>query len=603
MSKAAPHNFESNLGLQTCTSFSKAPSRKLQTNAAAGGPLPFPKPKAPALSLSHKIVVPPLLADAKPAGLSFPSPKKRPLSLECRAGPMSRCEQPQHEPKLLPAKGRSPFATVMPDFTPSTDLRLYHVRLIREYLTRYQDASQLAKQLKSSAYPDEHLHNMLHVYSDQTIHRYLKTWKRFVEFCDACRWSPPDVPVPQFADCLRELCNRTKAVKAPYVNFLRGVSWAAKFFGFPKLLETLKSELIRSYLFSSVKIGISESITPAPVFLASVLETVVHDPQTPAALCILAGAFLLMFYAGLRFSDIQRCKLCSLHEEHGMLRGKAWKSKNSKQGFAFAAITCGLRGSHTVNWASKFLTKLRAFWETWSSDTGQVYDPTFLVPDIRGPAFFMFARPMHLVRATNLLRYFVSQAQMATPTQAITVHGLKSGLIAIANQLALDPSWIAQQGHHKPQGSTFRYSRDDTWLQVHLQIAIMARLQTGWKPSTPLLRGAGPPIPSEHFGMRLEPLSWSFLIPDSPCPPVNFDDQPDSDSDSSSSESSSSSSDDDMFLLNSFSRTAHRAKFDANHKAIPACGALLSLPGRYYQQSEDIPEGYQLCANKACRCE
>ena len=61
MSKAAPHNFESNLGLQTCTSFSKAPSRKLQTNAAAGGPLPFPKPKAPALSLNHKIVVPPLV--------------------------------------------------------------------------------------------------------------------------------------------------------------------------------------------------------------------------------------------------------------------------------------------------------------------------------------------------------------------------------------------------------------------------------------------------------------------------------------------------------------------------------------------------------------
>ena len=137
------------------------------------------------------------------------------------------------------------------------------------------------------------------------------------------------------------------------------------------------------------------------------------------------------------------------------------------------------------------------------------------------------------------------------------------------------------------------------WLQVHLQITIITRLQAGWKPSTPLLRGAGPPIPSEHVGMRPEPLSWSFLIPDAPCPLLDFIDQPDSDSDSSSSESSSSSSNDEMFLLHAFSRTAHRAKFDAHHKAIPACGALLTLPGRYYLQSEDIPEGYQLCANKA----
>ena len=105
--------------------------------------------------------------------------------------------------------------------------------------------------------------------------------------------------LPQFADCLRELCNRTKAVKAPYVNFLRGVSWAAKFFGFPKLLDTLKSELIRSYLLSSAKIGISESITPAPVFLASVLESVVHDPQTPPAVCILAGGISIDILCGL----------------------------------------------------------------------------------------------------------------------------------------------------------------------------------------------------------------------------------------------------------------------------------------------------------------
>jgi hypothetical protein len=36
---------------------------------------------------------------------------------------------------------------------------------------------------------------------------------------------------------------------------------------------------------------------------------------------------------------------------------------------------------------------------------------------------------------------------MATPTQAITVHGLRNGLVAIANrvQLAPEPSGIAQQ--------------------------------------------------------------------------------------------------------------------------------------------------------------
>ena len=141
ISQASPDTFEPNLALQICTSFSKAPSRRLQTNAAAGGPLPFPQPKATAVSLNHQMRVLPVLADAKLTSLCFPSPKERPLSLQCEAGIQSRCERLQHEPKFLPIKCRSSFSSVMPDLTPSSDLRLYHIRLIREHLTRYQGAS------------------------------------------------------------------------------------------------------------------------------------------------------------------------------------------------------------------------------------------------------------------------------------------------------------------------------------------------------------------------------------------------------------------------------------------------------------------------------
>ena len=126
-----------------------------------------------------------------------------------------------------------------------------------------------------------------------------------------------------------------------------------------------------------------------------------------------------------------------------------------------------------------------------------------------------------------------------------TIHGLKSTFLSWASQLQISPELRRLQGHHKdPLQSTRLYSRDDVDGSLRVQTEIVKRVQSGWRPHTPLGRGGQiplvePPFQLESFSKSKQSQVWQFFSFDTHQPFV-FEQQPDL-----ASEDSSSSSDTD----------------------------------------------------------
>ena len=85
----------------------------------------------------------------------------------------------------------------------------------------------------------------------------------------------------------------------------------------------------------------------------------------------------MMFWAGLRYSDVQRVKISSLTISSGPLRGRTWKAKNAKQGSAFSCITSGLLGTHSSNWAFQWIQFFEGMVEETGATTRVAHRPRF----------------------------------------------------------------------------------------------------------------------------------------------------------------------------------------------------------------------------------
>ena len=69
----------------------------------------------------------------------------------------------------------------------------------------------------------------------------------------------------------------------------------------------------------------------------------------------LLGGLLLMAWAGLRFSDMQRLDLASINCTDGFIAGWCWRTKSSKRGMPWACLICGISGDH---WGKKWFATL-----------------------------------------------------------------------------------------------------------------------------------------------------------------------------------------------------------------------------------------------------
>ena len=106
------------------------------------------------------------------------------------------------------------------------------------------------------------------------------------------------------------------------------------------------------------KLPVREALPP-PLSIVARLELAMGN--CPDEDVWVVGAILLMVWAGLRWSDVQRLKFSSLVIDAESLRAWTWRSKTSVFGIPFGALFCGVTG---VQWGERTLGRAFIICET-----------------------------------------------------------------------------------------------------------------------------------------------------------------------------------------------------------------------------------------------
>ena len=118
---------------------------------------------------------------------------------------------------------------------------------------------------------------------------------------------------------------------------------------------------------------------------------------------------------------------------------------------------------------------------------------------------------------------WLSNAAGLTSREALqlTLHSMKSTVLAAAAQLRLSKDVRLSQGHHRDSAAL--YSRNDTFDSLFAQRRLALALSRGWRPQRSIARGGQAPVPEPPFTLpATEPLpelpadallqgSWAFF--------------------------------------------------------------------------------------------
>lgn len=203
------------------------------------------------------------------------------------------------------------------------------------------------------------------------------------------------------------------------------------------------------------------------------------------------GTFLFLAFSGLRFSDLQRTCTSSLHWSGSVLRGTCWRTKTSRTGPPFGLIAKGFLSKGTYTWLFKFLTTLDQTFAAHGTGSEDFSIPGCDRDCIRIPVPPMsYAEALFFVRVYLRLPWRNSLISLGGDIRSYTVHGLKSTFLSWGQQLNLPEEQRRLQGKHKAQQASARlYSRDDVHGALQFQESIVAAIQGGFRPSTPLCKG------------------------------------------------------------------------------------------------------------------
>ena len=464
------------------------------------GPKPRPTPKPHAKSVSAKITK---VIEAKPKPIPIRPPPPRSLRIvsgtlqpsssstsRTQVGPPTSkgptpCESgDQGELSMdfdtldVPACLKFPLVgQILPaDPAPLKDKtdaeRSTQNQRILDLLKEFSDISTVAHQLEQSKFPELHMQHLIRSIEPETVKRHLNKFLHFVHWLKFDGGITMEGVQPfHIADYLMDTVPAKKNAEWRFKPAIGSLTWTSKTLGLQQLAKSLESDLIKGFFTSKSRPPLNPNILPIALGMVFTLENRLRKSDVSIA-AIPIGAFLLMFWAGLRYSDIQRIFISDLHLADGILRGKTWKSKS---GMSFSCITAGLTGTHSKNWASIWLSHLSKWWSDLSKSQELDWNPDFLMPTIYPTTGIAKPEPMAHYQASIWLRLFLDQRGGIKPT----LHGLKAGLVSIGKQLTLPDEWLAEQAHHAPKHSTATYTRDDTYFQLRLQVTIMQYIQKG----------------------------------------------------------------------------------------------------------------------------
>ena len=172
-----------------------------------------------------------------------------------------------------------------------------------------------------------------------------------------------------------------------------------------------------------------------------------------------------------------RLRLESVVLIEGSIRGWSWRTKSSVRGMAWGCFSSGL---FDAGWGEFFLGSIRCPWDK------------FLKRD------FLLAsqgRPQGYTKMSAWFRRCLVQVHAGlSPEEAswLTLHSLKTTLLAWSNQLNVAGSLKSAEGHHRDafvSRRVPRYGRDD--LIARCQKQVLDAISAGWEPYVPIDRGTG----------------------------------------------------------------------------------------------------------------
>eukprot|EP00435_Cladocopium_sp_Y103_P051618 s1168_g16.t1 len=320
--------------------------------------------------------------------------------------------------------------------------------------------------------------------------------------CSSLRVNLETLTEIQLADIL--LAGRASDPRLGPSMCIKSVRWALKQFGiqcFKISLGPLISSFNKDHMISDRREALPYSLITVVQWERRMLQSSATQKEVLGV-----GSFLLMLWSGMRFADLQRTRLSSLAYDLKSLRGLSFRTKTCKSGCPFGVLCRGFLSSGSFTWVHRFLQALDAVYAPFGLTP---HDVDFVIPSLDDLTTEVCPSPMTYAEALYYCRHFLAlpwrkqPVDTAISAQHYTVHGLKSTLLSFANQLQLAPEQRRLQGKHKdPLQSTRLYSRDDVSGALQLQEAIVAAVQRGWRPHTPLGRGGQIPLPEQSFTLE-----------------------------------------------------------------------------------------------------
>ena len=373
---------------------------------------------------------------------------------------------------------------------------------------RIGPACEAFLQLSASANFASHLRRLVAPFAVSTLQRYLRASHVFVDFLamTASQSGKPclsNIKISMMADYMLA-CSASKKedrevhMMSP-VSSIKALRWIAKTLQWQALSEALSSPVISAYGKQSREYDRKES-TPIPMALLACWERTICSAEVPLTTKLFLGAVLLCTHASLRFGDAQRIEWSTLQLSAQGLHGTAYATKTTKCGQPFACTWHGITGRCVPSsWLLQWLSCLVEV------GTSADLEPDFLffhadLDSHKHPRVF----PCSYAHALLCLR-FLAQKDGLTESEAfaLTLHSMKSTMLAAAAQLQFNEQARLAQGHHRD--SLRLYSRNDTLEALRLQHELSTQLARGWRPQRSMARGGAAPVPEPPFSTPPQP--------------------------------------------------------------------------------------------------
>ena len=415
-------------------------------------------------------------------------------------------------------------------------------------------------------------------------------------------WPAGSPSLQQLLDFLQCLVDgsgsdRGKARRRSALNVLSAMTFAAHKLSLCKLLALLEQQVVMAWKqgdqWNRTR---TKEAAPLPFDVVRSMEAALSC--APDEDCWFLCALLVMVWASLRWSDLQRLDLSSVRESCDAVCGWCWRTKSSKSGMPWSFLRSGFLQS---DWGLTVINGIKGI-------RGQHPEQDFFLRHN--------GRPMrYAVALSQFRRCLVSYGGLPNSMAAdFSLHSLKASMLSWAGALGVDAHDRSHQGHHRSvnlSGCVAKYSRDDVTPQLRCQRAVVRAVESGWIPGTPLDRGVSA-IMSGSAGCNspTEMSEEDGELSDSSSEVIS-----DSDAESSSCCSVDSASPDagsicadveaatviGPWLVNYVSGVVHRAvRHDGG--VHPACRPAAKLHSGYEEwTSNPLLLGFRACLHSGCK--